>query len=369
MFPFINSHLQLSISLLVFGIVLFMLTLFFTVLLNKILLKFSTNLGVRDQSSIQIRWTSTTKPSLGGVAFFVFFLFSFLIYQSFFGNKSNGNTFEYMSFVSVCSVAFLMGLADDAYNTRPWLKFSIQLFCAAIFILSGNYIKTFPNEYVNYFMTILWVIGLMNSINMLDNMDAVTTSVSWGIIAVIIVLNMLSPNTSAFYLIISIGVLGSLTGFFYHNWHPSKMFMGDSGSQFLGILLAWLGIKFFWNGLDFYDRPIQMKQFLMAGMMFIGPIADTSTVTINRILRGVSPFTGGRDHTTHALVYNGREQRHVPLIFLGITMLSGALVLFLIHFVSEWNHWYSAAGILYIFIVILALFLTTKTKAFKNKMK
>lgn len=366
MLSFVNNNIQVSVSVLVLGILLFLLTLFFTVLLNKILLKFSTNLGVRDQSSIQIRWTATTKPSLGGVAFFVFFLFSFLVYQTFL-RANEDNILEYLTFMLVGSIAFLMGLADDAYNTRPWLKFSIQLFCSALFIISGNYIKTFPNEYLNYFMTLLWVIGLMNSINMLDNMDAITTSVSWGIIATIIALNIVSKSSSAFYLIISVGVLGSLTGFYYHNWHPSKMYMGDSGSQFLGILLAWLGVKFFWNGLDFYGQPIQMKQFLMAGMLFIAPISDTTTVTINRILRGVSPFTGGRDHTTHAFVYNGWEQRHVPIIFLGITLLSGAIIVFFFNFVKEWNHWYSAFGIFYMLVVFISLFLTTKTKDFKNK--
>lgn len=368
MFATSNSNLQIAISMLGIGVGLFLLTLFFTVLLNKILLKFSTNLGVRDQSSIQIRWTATTKPSLGGVAFFVFFLFSFLVYLIFF-NENSVNRVEYISFVIVCSIAFLMGLADDAYNTKPWLKFSIQLFCAAIFILSGNYIKTFPNEYVNYIMTIFWVIGLMNSINMLDNMDAITTSVSWGILFTIIALTILSYNTSLFYLIISVGVLGSLTGFYYHNWHPSKMYMGDSGSQFLGIFLAWLGVKFFWNGFDYEGVPVQMKQFLMAGLMFVGPIADTTTVTINRIMRGVSPFTGGRDHTTHSLVYNGLAQRQVPMVFLGITLMSGILVIFGIHLNPIWNHWYSALGIIYLAIVILSLFLTTKTKAYKNNVK
>ncbi|MGQ3013313.1 MAG: MraY family glycosyltransferase [Flavobacteriales bacterium] len=350
------------------GCLLLVLTLFFTVLLNKILLKFATNLGVRDKDQIQVRWSPASKPSLGGVAFFVFFLFSLLIYLSLFYSLSFVRI-EYLCFVLVCSIAFLMGLADDAYNTRPWLKFAVQFFCAGIFIISGNYIKTFPWEWLNYTVTIIWVTGLMNSINMLDNMDGITTSVSWGILFTVIGLNVFTTNPSWFYLFMSLGVIGSLSGFFYHNWYPSKMFMGDSGSQFLGVFLAWLGVKFFWNGTDYFGVPVQAKQILMAGMLFIGPIADTTTVTINRIMRGMSPFTGGKDHTTHALVYNGWAQRHVAFFYLFITLLSGTLVFTGIHLNAAWNHWYTAAGSVYILAVMVSLFLTTKTRAFRNNFR
>ncbi len=359
-----NGHLLITV--LGIGMLLCAISLFLTVLLNKILLKFSTNLGVRDQKSVQVRWSTHAKPALGGVAFYLFFLFSFLFYFIFFEIELN-QRLEFLSFLIVCSVAFLMGLVDDAYNTKPWLKFSVQLFCAGIFILSGNYIKTFPYEFFNYFITIIWVIGVMNSINMLDNMDGITTSVSWSIVFAIILLILFNPSPSFFYLIISLGVLGSLTGFFYHNWFPSKMFMGDSGSQFLGIFLAWMGVRFFWNGLDFYGEPIQAKQILMVALMFIAPISDTTTVTINRLLRRSSPFKGGRDHTTHALSYNGWAQRHIALLYLFLTLFSGVLVLVAIHINPVWNHVFTAIGALYFLCVFSILFYSTKTKAFKQK--
>ena len=144
-----------------------------------------------------------------------------------------------------CAAGFLIGLADDAYDTRPILKFGIQFLCGVILIASGVYINLTHNLLLNYLLTIFWVVGIMNSINMLDNMDGITTIVTIGIVLNIIYVILFHHDFNNLHLLVLTGVLASLFAFLYFNWHPSTMYMGDTGSQFLGAFLATMGIIYF----------------------------------------------------------------------------------------------------------------------------
>lgn len=356
----------LSDSLPVFYGLFFLTLVFFTVLINKILLKFSTNLGVRNEE--MVRWTATVKPALGGISFYIMFLLASAGYLACFSWGASADRLQLFLFLVVCTMGFMMGLADDAYNTRPALKFLVQFACGFLFILSGNYIKTTPYEWMNYTLTVLWVVGLMNSINMLDNMDGITTSTSLGIIVGATALMALNGKADSFWFAVALGVGASLIGFLYHNWHPSVMYMGDTGSQFLGVFLAWIGVKAFWNGTDAFGEPIQSKQVVTAALMFLGPISDTTAVTVNRLLRGQSPFVGGRDHTTHSLVYNGVAERHVAFIYLGIPLVSSAICVFFVNFTSGWNGFHTTLCAVYFLAVSGGLYYVTKTKRTRAKL-
>ena len=356
----------LADSLPIFYILFFLLLVFFTVLINKILLKFSTNMGVRNEDIV--RWTTTVKPALGGISFYIMFLLASAGFLAYFP-LGTSYRLELFIFLVVCTMGFMMGLADDAYNTKPGLKFLVQFGCGFLFILSDNYIKTTPNEWLNYTLTILWVVGLMNSVNMLDNMDGITTVTSLGTIVGALALMAINGVAGTFWFAVSLGVAASLIGFLYHNWHPSVMYMGDSGSQFMGVFLAWIGIKVFWNGLDAFGEPIQAKQIIMAALMFLGPISDTTAVTINRLLRGQSPFVGGRDHTTHSLVYNGLAQRHVAFVYLAIPLVSALICVFFVNFTAEWSVLYTVICAVYFFAVLGGLYYVTKTKRARAQIK
>ena len=101
--------------------------------------------------------------------------------------------------------------------------------------------------FIDYSLTIFWVIAIMNSINMLDNMDAITTSVSISILFVAIGMALLVVSPSLWVYPCLIGVLAGLIAFLPYNWNPAKIYMGDTGSQFLGVFLAGLGVELFWN--------------------------------------------------------------------------------------------------------------------------
>lgn len=331
----------------------------FALLLYTILLKFSKNLGVRNDDNL-IRWSSNNKPALGGIGFYIIFLLGIAVYAIFFDPKEVFHNSQTLGLLGACSLAFLMGLADDAYNTRPWLKFGIQVLCAVILIASNNFIDIFETIWLNYLFTIFWVVGIMNSINMLDNMDGITSVISIFIILIGALVLYTTGNHYSFFGFILLAVLASLIGFLFYNWNPSKMFMGDTGSQFLGVFLAFIGVKFFWNHVGIDGESYGSRQFILATLAFLPALADTTIVFINRLSRKQSPFIGGKDHTTHHLSYMGISDSQVAMVFSGISFVSVLLTLFIVLFIENWKTSYLFIFSIYCLLVFFFLFAITQ---------
>lgn len=347
----------------------FVCAMLFSFLINGLFLKFTRTLGVKNQDESMVRWSSTSKPAVGGISFYILFLFSIATYSIIFDNTSFINDIvRFLGVMAASSLGFVVGLADDAYNTKPFLKFFAQFSSAIILIATGTSINISGLIYIDYPLTILWVVGLMNSINMLDNMDAITTSVSISVILAVMYMVIAKDEVMSVYFITLLGVLAGLLGFLYYNWNPSKMYMGDTGSQFLGVFLAAIGILYLWNGHAEPDFRIQTKQFTVALLVFIVPIIDTTTVTINRLLKGQSPFVGGRDHTTHHLSYLGLSDRQVALTFLGLSFLSVIFLVFIDQVIAKkWD--YAHFGLFMVYFLILFGFLYGITRVNKDKEK
>jgi len=170
-------------------------------------------------------------------------------------------------------------------------------------------------------------------------------------------------------LLISVGIFGSLIAFLYFNWNPSKMYMGDTGSQFLGIFLAIIGIKYFWNDLDSVAGISVSKQILLVILGFILPIVDTTIVVINRLSKGKSPFIGGKDHTTHSLAHLGLSERQVAYTFIIISLISTSLIIITRYYIEIWAHPYTFIFGGYILTVLIAFFYTTRHKLHEQKLK
>lgn len=273
------------------------------------------------------RFASQTKPIIGGTIFFVCVIIGFLIALPFVTTITYS---ENIALMLCCIIAFGMGCIDDLKNFSPLFKLIFQIICAIIIITCDNHIETSDNIFLNYAITIFWIVFIMNSINMLDNMDGVTASISTIIFIALFGLAI----QSSFDAIIILAIIASLTAFLFWNWHPSKMYMGDNGSQLLGLLLAYFSIKYVWNSDDSIIG-FNYEQIIFIALMFIIPITDTITVAINRFLGGKSPFVGDRYHTTHCLVYQGLSVPQAASLLCLINTIGCALTWYFITFRSS----------------------------------
>ncbi len=342
-------------------VLFFLIALVVGVLLHNYLFARASRYKIKKANQSAIRWGSQTKPVLGGITFYVVFLLSLGAYTIFFDADSLLDG-PFLGAVLVLNLAFLMGLADDMLNTPPGFKFVVQLLGALILIAFDLYIDLFQNDVWNYLLTVFWFVGIMNSINMLDNMDAITTSVGISILLGALTIVLVLGNGSSALTFVGLALLAGLLSFLTVNWHPAKMYMGDNGSQFLGALLAIVGIEVFWNGSVQGTAHPYLYPFALIFMAFIVPITDTTTVTINRLMRGQSPFIGGRDHTTHHLSYLGLKDRKIAFVLFTINLLGVATASFLLLYPEKVSLPIWSICLVFVLIFVLLYWNTKRSK-------
>jgi len=353
---------MIPMALTLFGILI--LNIFVSLVINGLLLRFSKNLGIRSHQEFTIRWSSQVKPSIGGVSFFISFLLSFILLMLIFDYNEITKNLKVIGFFVAVLVATLVGFMDDIFNTKPLIKLSGQILSGFIVAISGTTIPFSNIIWIDIIITIVWVVALMNSLNMLDNMDGITTTVSiFILIASTASLLIISSSDFGFHTKINVAIIGVLIGFLYYNWHPSKMFMGDTGSQFIGLFLAYSSIDSFWLvGKSFENH--RWLGFIICLVAFTPAAIDTLSVIINRLKKGQSPMVGGKDHTTHHLVYMGLKDNQVGRVFVLLGLVSTSLAILLVYFVSIGLIWPVFLGLLYFIIVFIVIYrITLKYKA------
>ena len=288
------------------------------------------------------RWNKNPTPTLGGVGMFISFTLAILALWLI-GADHNMFQQRWSIFIGVV-IMFAVGLYDDFRPIHPPTKLIFQILSATLVIFfGGNTINFFRWPIANIILTFFWLVGLTNAFNLLDNMDGLAGGVSF--IAAIFLSIFFWRTGYQDLLVISMTLAGSILGFLVFNFPPAKIFMGDSGSMLLGFSLAALAIA----------RRTQASNVLaIVGvpiLVFLLPIIDTSLVTITRILRGQSPATGGRDHTSHRLVAFGLSERQAVLILYLITIVSGLASIG----IEAWDYDLSLV-LIPILLIVLALF-------------
>lgn len=347
-----------GINIHIFHLAYFVVFLFVSYFTHKFFFNKSTKYNIRKANLNGIRWSSQTKPISGGITFFVILFVSslaYILYQKDLFSINEENL--YIGIVLI--VAFLTGLADDMISISPVLKLFAQIACALILIRGGIYIEISSDYYINAFFTIFWITSIMNSINMLDNMDAVTTIISITITIGLILQNIIT-NGSNIDLIIFIALLSSLISFLKFNWHPAKMYMGDTGSQMLGSFFGAYSIIYFWNKPTTLDIHPSFYHLFIIFLIFLIPIIDTSTVTINRILNKKSPFVGGKDHTTHYFYYLGLSERKIAVMYFLINILAVCLGIIILNSNTIFTSYLSVFSLIYGTFVLLFFYINTR---------
>ena len=349
-------------------IIIFLFFALISGLFNFLFLRWTRTLGTQNQGPAeQERWSASYNPAIGGISFYIIFLVSYVVYLFIHNPEFHTNEeISHLGILIVVTLGFFTGLADDAFNTLPWLKFSAQVACGVLLLLFDVQIEFFELYWADALLTIFWTVAVMNSINMLDNMDGITTVVSIFILLAAAISENPLADYNFFYTFICGGTVAALVGFLFFNWNPSRIFMGDTGSQMIGALLAAIGVLFFWNNEYVITDHTWHSKLAIVAAAFVIPIGDSLTVTINRMSRGQSPFVGGRDHTTHHLSSAGLNDKQVGYVMIGISVLSVTLIGFLRFVEPEYQWMYQSFLLVYAVLVIGFLYSTTQWKRSKK---
>lgn len=223
----------------------------------------------------------------------------------------------YFGLILPALVIAIVGLLDDIYQLPPWPRFisqsAVGVITSFILYLSGAGVEIFDNQFLNSSATILWVVTIINALNFIDNMDGLATCIS--IVASLTLFTLSYLNNQYLVAALSLAIFASCLGFLFWNKKPASIYLGDAGSLYLGFLLAAISIRI---DLDNDSAPIRA---LVLILILAIPIVDTIQVVVSRIVKGKSPFLGGRDHISHLLLNRGLSQRAVLFILTSLAKL------------------------------------------------
>jgi UDP-GlcNAc:undecaprenyl-phosphate GlcNAc-1-phosphate transferase len=266
----------------------------------------------------------TAVPYLGGFGIALAVVLTTFVAITF-SEATSENYFLALSVLVPAIVLGLIGFIDDKKHLTPLSRFIAQtfagVFTALVLILTKTVGNPTNSVFLDALLTIIWVVGICNAINFFDNMDGAAGGISAlsGFGFAIIGLQNGQYFVAAFGLVLS----GACVGYLFWNWNPAKIYMGDAGALFIGIILAALAVR-----VD----PVSVSgigAFFVPICVLALPILDTTTVVIDRLRRKVSPFEGGLDHLSHRLRRKGlsvRQSVTTLCLIQSISILIGFLI-------------------------------------------
>ena len=257
-------------------------------------------------------------PRMGGLAIFLGFLLSVLLFAEI--------TPQLRGMLLGSVIIVVLGIFDDIYSLPAMFKFVVQIVAALVAVFSGNVIQTLSNP--NIFssdlywdlgvlsipVSVIWIVAITNAVNLIDGLDGLACGVSTISSMTLLVISLVVSDAPAAILMAALA--GSCIGFLPYNLNPAKIFMGDTGSTFLGYVLAVVSIQ----GLfKFYTIISFAVPFLMLGL----PIFDTCFAFIRRIAHGQSPMHADRSHVHHRLIDMGFSQKQAVAVLYIISAILG----------------------------------------------
>lgn len=263
------------------------------------------------------RWHTQPTALLGGVAFYVAVMATRL--------AIGRPLAEDWVILAGSAWLFLVGLIDDLFHIRPYQKLLGQLLAAALVIWQGlNYPWT-GTAPLDTAITLLWLVGITNGLNLLDNMDGLAAGIA-AIAAGFLAAHFLThgrPDEARDFAVLA----AALLGFLVFNSYPASIFMGDCGALFLGFFLAADSLR----GLHEEQTSGTRWDLMVPVLVLAVPIFDTTLVSVLRQLNGRAISQGGRDHSSHRLVAWGLSERLAVWTLYGLALISGGLALVLEH--------------------------------------
>jgi UDP-GlcNAc:undecaprenyl-phosphate GlcNAc-1-phosphate transferase len=288
--------------------------------MNGMLMRLTRNFKKKNEKT-EKRLSNRNISTYGGIAT----SFAFFVTTIFLGKAEQ----DFLT-IGVCAVAIsIIGLIDDIYNLEWKAKLVAQtviiiypLIDLDIFINIESFLGLEMNNYLNLFISLFWILVIINSINFIDNMDGLTVIVSGSICLQVALL----ANYSDIYKVtdVSLLLLATLIGFLFYNFPPAQLYFGDSGTLFVGYVLGFISIIFDWKPSQ---EVILLSPLSPALFVFVVPILDFVVVTSDRIKNKKSPTTGGTDHISHRLLNLGYSEKKVLVEFLFLSFTFYALLI------------------------------------------
>ncbi|HWW13805.1 MAG TPA: MraY family glycosyltransferase [Candidatus Dormibacteraeota bacterium] len=315
---------------------------FFAIFFLSLLLSFVLTRYVRDSASRR-GWVNVPSqerhlhsiplPRLGGVAIFISFSLAMLAatlmasYIPYLHAAVSPKTL--LTILVPASLVFLLGVYDDLYSVGPYVKFAVQALAATMLFMGGLRILNIPvlfgNHELPWFVglafTILWVLAITNAFNLIDGLDGLAAGSALFSTLVAFVVALLNGNSLV--TVMTIALAGAILGFLRYNFNPATIFLGDSGSLFIGFLLSALALAGAQKAPTIVAVAIPVVSFGL-------PILETSLSILRRLISGRPVFTADREHIHHKLLQHGLTHRQVVIVLYAVSAVFALLSLFLL---------------------------------------
>ncbi len=312
---------------------IFFLSLLFSFVFTRYVRDFASRRGWVAVPSQERHLHATPLPRLGGVAIFLSFALSMLaalVLAAYFPRLHAALPPKTLLIILVPAfLVFLLGLYDDLYSVGPYCKFAVQAIAATMLFMGGLRILNIPvlfgehdlPWFLGLPLTILWVVAITNAFNLIDGLDGLAAGSALFSTLVAFVVTLLSGYSLVS--VMTIALAGAILGFLRYNFNPATIFLGDSGSLFIGFLLSALALAGAQKAPTIVAVAIPVVSFGL-------PILETSLSILRRLISGRPVFTADREHIHHKLLQHGLTHRQVVIVLYGVSAVFALLSLFLL---------------------------------------
>jgi UDP-GlcNAc:undecaprenyl-phosphate GlcNAc-1-phosphate transferase len=290
------------------------------------------------------RWHEQPTPTFGGIGIFAGFLAGVLLALAVGAAEWSG---QLAGILAGTSIVFVAGVVDDLWRLSPVAKLAAQITAAVVVLASGLTVEIVQNDVFAWALGLLWLVGITNAFNLLDNMDGLAATLAL-VACAYFAIDAVTEHSSDTVLVLALSLGLACAGFLPFNLRPRRgaaVFMGDSGSQVLGFGLASLALAASWT-----VAGTTLATILLPLLVLAIPILDTTLVTIARLVDKRPVTQGGRDHTSHRLVYYGLSETKAVLLLAIVASAIGATAL--AYNVLD-NGRLTAVGVLVTFVILV----------------
>jgi len=285
---------------------IFIISFLITYLTIPVIIKFASKKNLCDiPNGDALKIHRSPVPNIGGVGIFFGFLGALIAGALFAGQGHR----ELWGILVGSFVVLSLGLWDDVRNISPYIRFAGQTLAALILVFVGIKVNVIPVNYIIILLTIFYVLGAINAVNLLDGLDGLASGIALIISLGFLILSVHQGNL--FGMVLSLALMGALLGFLPYNFNPASTFMGNSGSTFLGYILAALTISF-------TNKPYDVVWFIIPILIMGVPVFDTALAIIRRYKNRRPLLKGDRSHFYDRLMDKGLSVRQTVMICYGV---------------------------------------------------